>query len=192
MARMCGCVLDLESRRGVEWVRVEIWKAQDEVPVAAAFTGRFGEFRLEHESFIEPSELFFKIFNEDGQIRAIEEQSFCRMETEIHVTLLADQRCDMNVRDLFIASLDELRNNEQAVINRLHALPNGGWLFFLNPLNALSEAGIRLTQSAKNDFLKEFPFARNADHAGYNAVRSAKGPQTTTITLQGIFKGKES
>lgn len=186
MVIIWGAVSDLNFCRR-SWLRVEVsLEPESSKPRAQTYAAPDGHFRMELHEVTKPCELNFEVW-EEGRRLHCEWHDLRFALPEIYVTLEIDSR-EPGTNDLVIADLDELRRREAEVLERIRTLPNGGWLFFLNPLRTLSECGVHLTAASERQFREHFRFSGQAGRAAYDAVRTAEGRQTACIHLRRLFR----
>ena len=85
-------------------------------------------------------------------------------------------------------SLVELREHEREILERFSRIPNGNRLFLLNPLRALADVGVTLSDSATADLLRLHPNLTSLSNTSYDALNATTIDQPGTVRLKGLFR----
>lgn len=93
----------------------------------------------------------------------------------------------MQSHRLRVDSVKELHRQEQVVLARLHALPNGEQRFLAHPLRALADAGIELGPEVHAAIVRRYPQLAILPETAYNALTATSVRQTGAFRLHGLF-----
>jgi hypothetical protein len=186
MVTVSGTVVDANARARSEPLRLELWLGRGPAPRDTTYVGQSGYFRLRLDEPVDADELRFRIFDANERLPLQERLARRCTSTAIHVTLETDT--SVHPEGLVIESLADLRQKETEVLERVNTLPNGAWLFFLNPLRALNDAGVRLSDVGLREFFDYFEHAGRAGRQVYAGVRAAQGEQNCRVRLRRLFK----
>jgi hypothetical protein len=91
---------------------------------------------------------------------------------------------------LRIESLDELFRHEAAIVERINATLNGGYLFMTNPLLLFENIGIVLSAKARGELLRLEPRLGSHSDAAYRALANSRDSQGIHFHLRGLFERK--
>ena len=94
---------------------------------------------------------------------------------------------DNNFDKKLFDSFEQLAANEQLVLKRIAQVPNGGNLFFANPIELMRLIGVELTAEARQRFDLEYPFLQSNSRTAFDAIRTSSEPQRSTIQITGLF-----
>ena len=92
--------------------------------------------------------------------------------------------CGPTVR---IHTLDDLYENEAMIIDRIHSLPNGPLLFLAHPFQLLSDIGVQLADSVREQLVASDSELDGLSTSAYDALQHADNTDVT-ITLKGLFR----
>ena len=92
---------------------------------------------------------------------------------------------------LRVDSVEELHQQEQVVLARLHALPNGEQRFLAHPLRALADAGIELGPEVHAAIVRRYPQLAILPETAYDALRASAVRQAGAFRLHGLFDWRE-
>lgn len=87
-----------------------------------------------------------------------------------------------------ISTYEDLLEHEQALVERIEAVPNGGLLYLIHPVMLLAEVGAELSDELQDEFA-----ARNGGDGGwsaepYRALHGSTSEQPSQVTLRGLFR----
>jgi len=88
---------------------------------------------------------------------------------------------------IHIDGLDDLRQYESAILERINNTPNGGVLFSLNPLMLFKDLGVRLTSEAESDLKRAAPRLDRLDTEIYREIRSNKMAPHVSVKVSRLF-----
>lgn len=92
---------------------------------------------------------------------------------------------------LRVDSIQELHEQEQVVLARLHALPNGEQRFLAHPLRALADAGIELGPEPTAAIVRRYPQLASLPETAYDALATTAVRQPGAYRLHGLFNWSE-
>ena len=91
-----------------------------------------------------------------------------------------------------IGTLDDLRREENTILERLRLLPNGGRLLLLDPLRCLHDLGVTLSAEAQRDWeaIAGLVLTRRTGlEAAYDGVARNTESSINRITFQRLLPG---
>jgi hypothetical protein len=89
---------------------------------------------------------------------------------------------------LSIDSLRELFAQEDKILARIRDTPNGPLLFLTNPLLALQDLGVKLSDAALAELKAYEPNLAQILPAAYLALKSSRVAQKSNLELRGLFR----
>jgi hypothetical protein len=92
---------------------------------------------------------------------------------------------------LRVDSVKELHRQEQVVLARLHALPNGEQRFLAHPLRALADAGVELGPEVHAALVRRYPQLAILPETAYAALKATPVRQAGAFRLHGLFNWSE-
>jgi hypothetical protein len=90
-----------------------------------------------------------------------------------------------------LETMEQLIANEQQIIAKMDALPNGGLLFVLHPFLLLADIGVEISADLKQVLIQRIPTLRSLSESTYYAVRRTQEPQINTYHFKRLFPGDE-
>ena len=87
-----------------------------------------------------------------------------------------------------VTTYEQLLEHEPELLQRISSLPNGGQLFLLHPVQLFADVGAQLPPDVQREFAGRHGGDAGWSAAPYQALRESDGPQTSEVTLRGLFR----
>jgi hypothetical protein len=99
-----------------------------------------------------------------------------------------EERVPAPAAKLAVDSLEGLHRIEQETVLRLEKLANGGLLFLIDPLQALSDIGVELAPDVVASLVKLEPAIASSSGLMYAATKARTDALPVQIHLTGLFR----
>ena len=98
------------------------------------------------------------------------------------------KRAPIKWQPLEVHNLEELKDSEPAILERIGALPQGGILFALNPLLLFKDISVHLSEEALSELKAREPRLAHLDGAAYKEFKEQRGVPNVRVRVRGLFR----
>lgn len=193
--QISGSVIDRKTGRAIEKLKIEAWDKDlicDDL-VGSAVSNQQGAFQIEFdESYFRElfhdrqPDLFFKVFSEGALIKSTEDSVLWNINAgAIEIIIEVDVPAPEEL--ILVNSIDDLNSQEKQILSRIHANPNGGFLFLAHPFLLLEEVGVKLASNVREQLISRMPELGALSTLIYDALRSHSEDFPVQVELKGLF-----
>jgi hypothetical protein len=136
------------------------------------------------------SPLFFNIRRDGELVHSTEDSLLWELEKgtkvfRIEFDLPPQER---TLSELTLDSYEEFLASEQEILERIASIPNGGQLYLLHPFLLLADVGIKLTDRAKSEILREHEGLSSVSPTPYQALMGSQQTQSTRFRIRSLSR----